>query len=80
MKKLLALAAAGALVTAPATATAAGAASALSVAQQDTGGGEGLFGSPEATVGVIIFSVVTVFGLMVAFGVFDEDDDRSVSA
>lgn len=79
MKKLLALAAAGALVAAPTVATAAGAASALSVAQQDTSGGEGLLGSPEATVGVIIFSVITVFGLMVAFGVFDEDD-RAVSA
>lgn len=81
IKHMLALAATAALATAaPATAAATTAAS-LSVAQADAGtSGDGFFGSPEAAVGAGIFGVILVVGILVAAGVFEDDDEGSISA
>lgn len=80
-KPLIALSAALGLAAAPAAAaTTSTAALSVATATQDGGASDGFFGTPEATVGVVIFSLITVFGILVAAGVFDDDDDRSVSA
>lgn len=79
MKKLIALAAAAALAAAPTAASAVNTASALSIAQETAAGSDdasegGLLGSPEATAGVIVFSVIIIFSLLVAFDAFEGDD------